>query len=90
MTLYYHSVSERLEGLAREAIEAAACSGRALAEEARLHPVTLARWRTGVLGVSAKSALRLAHALEARALRLMQIASRLRAQAELEKGVSDE
>ena len=61
-----------------------------LAEEAELHPVTLARWRTGVLGVSAKSALKLAKALEARALRLMQMASRLRAHAELEKGVSDE
>ena len=89
--LYGDNMSETLEGLAKDAIESALCSLRVLAEEAGLHQVTLARWRTRAAGVGPESARKLAAVIERRALEMLRLASQLRAQADLEhKGGSDE
>lgn len=84
-------MSDKLNRLTKEALDAATASLRLLAEKAQLHKVTLAKWSSGTAGVGAPSALQLAEMLENRALRLLEAASRLKAQAELErKGDDDE
>ena len=83
-------MSEKLNRTAKEALESATASLRVLAEEAGLHKVTLAKWRLGMLGVGPDSARKLAEALERRGLRLLELAGRLRARAELEQEGGDE
>jgi len=62
-----------------------------LAEDAKLHRVTLAKWHAGSSGVGTGSAIQLAEALRARALLLLEAATRLEAQAKVErKGGDDE
>ncbi len=78
-------MSDELNELIREALRAATASLRVLAEEAELHQVTLAKWQSGVVGAGADSALQLAEALQARALRLLEAATRLEARAKIEK-----
>ena len=89
----YHIVamSDELNKLTKEALEAATASLRVLAEDAKLHRVTLAKWHSGSAGVGADSAVQLAESLQARALRLLEAATRLEAQAKVErKGDDDE
>ncbi len=90
MTAYhncYHIVamSDELNELTREALGAATASLRVLAEDAGPHRVTLARWYSGASGVGANSAIQLAESLRARALRLLEAATRLEARAKIEK-----
>ena len=91
MTAYpncYHNVamSDELNELTRDALVAATASLRVLAEDAGPHRVTLARWHSGSSGVGADSAIHLAESLRARALRLLEAATRLEVQAKIEKG----
>ncbi len=79
-------VSNELNELIRKALRTATASLRVLAEEAELHQVTLAKWQSGAAGAGADSALQLAEALQARALRLLEAATRLEARAKIEKG----
>jgi len=84
-------MSDELNELIKQALDAATASLRVLAEEAGLHRVTLAKWQSGAAGAGADSAVRLAGALRARALRLLEVATRLEAQAKVErKGGDDE
>ncbi len=83
-------MTDKLNRTAQEALESATASLRVLAEEAGLHKVTLAKWRLGTLGVGSASALKLAEALQRRALRLLELSGRLRARAELEQEGGDE
>jgi hypothetical protein len=78
-------VSDELNELIREALRTATASLRVLAEEAELHQVTLAKWQSGAAGAGTDSALQLAEALQARALRLLEAATRLEARAKIEK-----
>ncbi len=78
-------MSNELNELIRKALRAATASLRVLAEEAELHQVTLAKWQSGAAGAGADSALQLAEALQARALRLLEAATRLEARAKIEK-----
>ncbi len=73
--------------MTKEALDATTATLRALAEEAGLHHTTLLRWSNMSAGVGARSALKLADALERRGLRLLAIAARLRGHAE--KGDND-
>ncbi len=86
-SIYYYTivVSDELNELIREALEAATASLRVLAEEAGLHRVTLAKWQSGVAGAGADSAVQLAEALQKRAARLLTVATRLEARAKIEK-----
>ena len=81
----YVNMTETLERLAAEAINASICSVSRLADMAGLHKVTLTRWRTKETGVSATSAVKLAAAIESKATRMLQLAAGLRAQALLEQ-----
>jgi len=84
-------MSDELNRLTREALEAATASLRVLAEDAKLHRVTLAKWHGESSGVRADSAIQLAESLRMRALRLLEAATRLEAQAKVErKGDDDE
>ncbi len=86
--LFSYIMSERLNRMTKEALDATTATLRALAEEASLHHTTLLRWSNMSAGVGARSAVKLADALERRGLRLLRIAARLRGQAE--KGARDE
>lgn len=84
--LYSVSMSEQLGQLVREALEAGIASLRTLSEESGLHYVTLTRWRTGAINASPASAQRFARALRERAVRMLDLASRVEALAQLEGG----
>lgn len=84
--LLLYIMSERLNRMTKEALDTATATLRALAEEAGLHHTTLLRWSNMSAGVGARSALKLANALERRGLRLLRIAAWLRGQAEQEGG----
>ena len=62
-----------------EALSLATASLRVLAAESGLHQTTLSRWRTGEIEATPESALRLAGALRERALRLLDLASKIEA-----------
>ncbi len=83
------TMGKRLNRVARQAVEAATPSTRVLAEQAGLHSVTVHRWRTGAVGVGPGSALKLARVIKRRALKLLELASRLEAVAEQEGGDSE-
>jgi len=84
-------MSDELNRLTKEALDAATASLRVLAEDAKLHRVTLAKWHSGSSGIGTESAVQLAESLRARALRLLEAATRLEAQAKVErKGDDDE
>ena len=84
MALTLISVSKRLDERTVEAIEAATASLRSLARAAGLHYTTLTRWRKGQMSVGPESARALARALRERALRVLDLAARLEAQADKE------
>jgi len=67
-------------------MDAALASMQKLADEAGLHQVTLARWSSGRANVGPDSARKLAAVLKARGLRITELAARLKALADLEKG----
>jgi hypothetical protein len=79
-------VSKELDAATKAAIDAALASMPKLAEEADLHPTTVARWRAGLAGVGPDSAAKFANVLKARALGLLERAAELEAIAEQEKG----
>ena len=70
----------------QEALSLAIASLRVLAAESGLHQTTLSRWRTGDIEATPESALQLAGALRERALKLLDLASRIEALAETERG----
>ncbi len=79
-------MGKRLNRVAKQAVEAATPSTRELAEQAGLHSVTVHRWRTGAVGVGPSSAVKLARVIKRRALKLLELASKLEAVAEQEGG----
>ena len=79
-------MNEKLSRAVDEALEAALASMQKLADEAKLHQTTLARWRMGTVAPTPDSALRLAKVLNGRAVRLMEAAARLEALAEAKGG----
>ncbi len=84
--LYITSMDERLSRAVEEALEATLASMQTVADEAGLHQTTLARWRMGTVAPSPESALKLASVLKARAVRLLEAAAHLEAQAQAEGG----
>ncbi len=79
------TVSQRLDRLAIDVLEASTASQRTLAEQAGLHYTTLTRWRSGEMHVGPESALRVAEVVRRRALRALELAARLEAAAESEE-----
>ncbi len=78
-------MTEKLNQAAKDALDAATTSLRELAQEAGVHKVTIARWSNRTANAGPDSALKVAEVLEKRALKLMEAAARLRAQAEVEQ-----
>ena len=87
--LHACSMGKELRQIARDAIDAAACTVTQLGEESGIHHVTLRRWRAMLLDVRPENARKLADALERRALRLLGLSARLRARADTDAGEND-
>jgi len=77
-------MTERLNRLSKELLEAHVANLRTLSKEARLHYTTLTRWRLGEVEVSPESAAKLARVIRERALESLDLASRLEAEAQAE------
>ena len=88
--LYFDSMGTQLTETLQEALSLATASLRVLADESGLHQTTLSRWRTGDISGKPESAVKLARVLHDRALRLLNLASRIEAMAETERRATHE
>ncbi len=75
------SVTTRLHDAVLEALYGSLASLRTIAVESHLHYTTLTRWRSGESVPKPDSAAQLADALRKRALRSLELAARLEAEA---------
>ena len=75
------SVTTRLHSAVLAALEASIASLRTIPADSNLHYTTLTRWRSGESVPKPGSAAHLAEAIRERALRSLELASRLEAEA---------
>lgn len=70
-------MGEKVNRIMRKALKAVTASLREIAEEAGVHPVTLARHASRAMGVSPEIALKVARVLRRRGKRLAKLADEL-------------